>query len=327
MEWLSADSWPHCAAVQQRQVFAGIQFLHLEAAEAISSFWEDPAPPKKDFPRTLQGFEQLPLARLSFVADGLTVHPPHLPSEADVALAEGIEHLGFALSYSEEKGTGFFRVFQERKAMTLLVQEGLLAERTLRRVRAALFRTVSMILVHVKEGSFPHLLDQLNQLAKGQPEIPDNSHDVLGNYIAGLKRMALRLTPQNADQFLDATAGAEVAKLPLMEEAARYVFHGYDMAETGVAQHVAADAGRKAALRLGGLAQMTAAMQHNKCSALQAAMGKEEDALDFLIDLLSIGQPAVTQAVAEVIVCGPLLSQLHVLAALVWFEYVGWGCR
>ena len=62
---------------------------------------------------------------------------------------------------------------------------------------------------------------------------------------------------------------------------------------------------------------MTTAMQHNKCSALQAAMGKEEeppfpacdarsrasyyfraaqDALDFLIDLLSIGQPAVTQA-------------------------------
>ena len=94
--------------------------------------------------------------------------------------------------------------------------------------------------VEVKEGSFPHLLDQLNQLAKGQhrarlrwvllerpvaiislirprPEIPDNSHDVLatfpgspkqkaskltfsateGNYIAGLKRMALRLTPQS----------------------------------------------------------------------------------------------------------------------------------
>ncbi|CAE7939802.1 pncA, partial [Symbiodinium necroappetens] len=83
------------------------------------------------------------------------------------------------LSYSEEKGTGFFRAFQERKAMALLVQEGLLAERTLRRVRAALFRTVSMILVNVKEESFPHLLDQLNQLAMGQPEIPDNSHDVL----------------------------------------------------------------------------------------------------------------------------------------------------
>ncbi|CAE7793590.1 pncA, partial [Symbiodinium necroappetens] len=212
-------------------------------------------------------------------------------------------------------------------AMTLLVQEGLLAERTLRRVRAALFRTV-------KEGSFPHLLDQLNQLAKGQPEIPDNSHDVLGNYIAALKRMALRLTPQNADQFLDATAGAEVAKLPLMEEAARYVFHGYDMAETGSrvvclcllqAQNPRVHGAAVEVLRSTLLptlaerlhcawAQMTTAMQHNKCSALQAAMGKEEDALDFLIDLLSIGQPAVTQAVAEVIVCGPLLSQLHVLA-------------
>ncbi|CAE7573179.1 unnamed protein product [Symbiodinium microadriaticum] len=372
MEWLSADPWPQCAAVQQRQAFAGIQFLHLEAAEAVSSFWEDPAPPKKDFPRTREGFEQL----LSFVADGLTVHLPHLNSEAD-ALAEGIEHLGFALSYSEEKGTGFFRVFQERKAMTLLVQEGLLAERTLRRVRAALFRTVSMILVNVKEGSFPHLLDQLNQLAKGQPEIPDQSHDVLGNYIAALKRMALRLTAQNADQFLDATAGPEVAKLPLMEEAARYVFHGYDMAETGsrvvclctsaelglkppaskepscascsrrgLEEHLAAEAGRQAALRLGGLAriiggscdegvcgqrvdrteaQMLTAMQHKQCSALQAAMAKEEDALDFLVDLLSLGQPAVTQAVAEVIVCGPLFSQLHVLATPVWFGYVGVG--
>ncbi|CAE7627040.1 unnamed protein product, partial [Symbiodinium sp. KB8] len=346
------------------------------AAAAVSSFWEDPAPPKKDFPRTKEGFEQL----LSFVADGLTVHLPHLNSEAD-ALAEGIEHLGFALSYSEEKGTGFFRVFQERKAMTLLVQEGLLAERTLRRVRAALFRTVplglvnrSMILVNVKEGSFPHLLDQLNQLAKGQPEIPDQSHDVLGNYIAALKRMALRLTEQNADQFLDATAGPEVAKLPLMEEAARYVFHGYDMAETGLLQaknprvhgaaveaaawrssnlscwsghaagleqHIAADAGRKAAVRLGGLARVTvevfwdegvcgqhvdrteaqtaAAMrQREDRGAVRAAMAKEQDVLDFLVDLLSLGQPAVTQAVAAVIVCGPLLSQLHVLAAPVW---------
>ncbi|CAE7856396.1 unnamed protein product, partial [Symbiodinium sp. KB8] len=324
MEWLSADPWPQCAAVQQRQAFAGIQFLHLEAAEAVSSFWEDPAPPKKDFPRTREGFEQL----LSFVADGLTVHLPHLNSEAD-ALAEGIEHLGFALSYSEEKGTGFFRVFQERKAMTLLVQEGLLAERTLRRVRAALFRTVSMILVNVKEGSFPHLLDQLNQLAKGQPEIPDQSHDVLGNYIAALKRMALRLTAQNADQFLDATAGPEVAKLPLMEEAARYVFHGYDMAETGSRVVclclLQAKNPRATGLQLGApricragramqQAQMLTAMQHKQCSALQAAMAKEEDALDFLVDLLSLGQPAVTQAVAEVIVCGPLFSQLHVLA-------------
>ncbi|CAE7565551.1 unnamed protein product, partial [Symbiodinium microadriaticum] len=328
MEWLSADPWPQCAAVQQRQAFAGIQFLHLEAAAAVSSFWEDPAPPKKDFPRTKEGFEQL----LSFVADGLTVHLPHLNSEAD-ALAEGIEHLGFALSYSEEKGTGFFRVFQERKAMTLLVQEGLLAERTLRRVRAALFRTVSMILVNVKEGSFPHLLDQLNQLAKGQPEIPDQSHDVLGNYIAALKRMALRLTEQNADQFLDATAGPEVAKLPLMEEAARYVFHGYDMAETGsrvvclctsaelglklpepsLEQHIAADAGRKAAVRLGGLARVTVEVFWDEGVCGQH-VDRTEDVLDFLVDLLSLGQPAVTQAVAAVIVCGPLLSQLHVLA-------------
>ncbi|OLP84456.1 hypothetical protein AK812_SmicGene34667 [Symbiodinium microadriaticum] len=315
MEWLSADPWPQCAAVQQRQAFAGIQFLHLEAAEAVSSFWEDPAPPKKDFPRTREGFEQLPLTRLSFVADGLTVHLPHLNSEADVALAEGIEHLGFALSYSEEKGTGFFRVFQERK---------------------------------VKEGSFPHLLDQLNQLAKGQHRArlrwallerpvaiiflirPRNVQrtfikaDLLplrateGNYIAALKRMALRLTAQSA------TAGP-VAKLPLMEEAARYVFHGYDMAETGLEQHIAADAGRKAAVRLGGLARVTveaqtaAAMrQREDRGAVRAAMAKEQDVLDFLVDLLSLGQPAVTQAVAAVIVCGPLLSQLHVLAAPVW---------
>ena len=106
----------------------------------------------------------------------------------------------------------------------------------------------------------------------------------------------------------------------------------------GVEQHVAAKTGRKAAWRLGGLAriiggscdegvcgqhvdrteaQMLTAMQHKQCSALQAAMAKEEeppfpacdararasyyfraaqDALDFLVDLLSIGQPAVTQA-------------------------------
>ena len=94
------------------------------------------------------------LPRLSFVADGLTVHPPHLPSEADVAgsvmqssrtsslkaahegprrrdrasrlratrLPDHLPTLSTAptglrrLSYSEEKGTGFFRVFQERKA-------------------------------------------------------------------------------------------------------------------------------------------------------------------------------------------------------------------
>ncbi|CAE7348633.1 pncA [Symbiodinium sp. CCMP2456] len=329
MEWLSADPWPHCAAVQQRQALDGSQFLHLEAAEAVSAFWEDPAPPKKDFPRTLQGFEQL----LSFVAERLTTNLPHLPSEAD-ALAEGIEHLGFALSYSEEKGTGFFRVFQERQAMTLLVQQGLLARHTLRRVRAALFRAVAMILVNVKEESFPHLLHQLNQLVKGQPEIPDKSQDVLGQYIAALKRMALRLTPQNVDLFLDATAGPEVARLPLMEEAVRYVFHGYDMAETGSrvvclcllqaknprVHGAAVEVLRstllpKLAERLHcAWAQMATAMQKDKPSALQAALTMEQDALDFVIDLLSLAQPAVTQAVAELIVCGPLLSQLHVLA-------------
>ena len=117
---------------------------------------------------------------------------------------------------------------------------------------------------------------------------------------------------------------------------------------------------------------MAAAMQHGKCDALKAAMAKEQDpatlhlvnarsraphyvsaaqdVLDFLVDLLSLGQPAVTQAspaarcvfgvcfagvsacqaVAAVIVCGPLLSQLHVLATPVWLGYVGmgmgWGC-
>ena len=148
MEWLSADPWPQCAAVQQRQAFAGIQFLHLEAAEAVSSFWEAQGRDGHDllhvgsFSR-LQGSGSsqkgrglvLPiwvrqctlwlcrifhehgkassscrspgdtvcasmrvharacpfcrasqcLPRLSFVADGLTVHLPHLNSEADVA--------------------------------------------------------------------------------------------------------------------------------------------------------------------------------------------------------------------------------------------------
>ena len=88
------------------------------------------------------------------MADGLTVHLPHLNSEADVAgsvkqssrtsslrtahegpgrrdrasrlratrLSDHLPILSTApsglqrLSYSEEKGTGFFRVFQERKA-------------------------------------------------------------------------------------------------------------------------------------------------------------------------------------------------------------------
>ncbi|CAE7944873.1 pncA, partial [Symbiodinium necroappetens] len=62
-------------------------------------------------------------------------------------------------------------------------------------------------------------------------------------------------------------------------------------------------------------AQIAAAMQQGKCDAIQAAMAKEQDVLDFLVDLLSLGQPAVTQAVAAAIVCGPLLFQLHVLAA------------
>ncbi|CAE7227026.1 pncA [Symbiodinium sp. CCMP2592] len=338
------------------------------AVEAVSSLWEDPAPPQKDFPRTLEGFEKL----LSLVADGLTRSLPHLPSQAD-ALAEQIEHLGFALSYSEEKGTGFFRVFQERKVMALLVQHGLLAQHTLRRVRAALFRTV-------KDESFPHLLDQLNQLAQGQPEIPDKSQDVLGNYIAALKRMALRLTPQNADQFLDVRAlgvsqdfegrdllsslpsasprpqlalrlfaralevhrlltARQGAKLPLMEEAgisaARYVFHGYDMAQIGsrvvclcllksknprvhgaAVEVLTSKLLPELAERLHcAWAQMATAMQQDNSSALQAALAKEKDVLDFITDLVSLGQPAVTQAVAELIVCGPLLSQLHVLAA------------
>ena len=159
----------------------------------------------------------------------------------------------------------------------------------------------------------------------------------------------------------------------------------------GLEQHIAADAGRKAAVRLGGLARVTvevfwdegvcgqhvdrteaqtaAAMrQREDRGAVRAAMAKEQDpatlhlvmparsraphhvsaaqdVLDFLVDLLSLGQPAVTQAspaarcvfgvcfagvsagqaVAAVIVCGPLLSQLHVLAAPVWFGYVGVG--
>ncbi|CAE7390386.1 pncA, partial [Symbiodinium sp. CCMP2456] len=219
-------------------------------------------------------------------------------------------------------------------AMTLLVQQGLLARHTLRRVRAALFRAVSMILVNVKEESFPHLLEQLNELAKGQPEIPDKSHDVLGSYIAALKRMALRLTEENADQFLDAPAGPEAAKLPLMEEAARYVFHGYDMAETGsrvvclcllqaknprvhgaAVEVLTSQLLPKLAERLrSAWAQMATAMQQDKAGALQAAIAKEQDVLDFVVDLLSLGQPAVTEAVAAGIVCGPLLSQLHVLA-------------
>ncbi|CAE7227016.1 pncA [Symbiodinium sp. CCMP2592] len=380
------------------------------AVEAVSSLWEDPAPPQKDFPRTLEGFEKL----LSLVADGLTTSLPHLPSQAD-ALAEQIEHLGFALSYSEEKGTGFFRVFQERKVMALLVQHGLLAQHTLRRVRAALFRTVAMILVNVKDESFPHLLDQLNQLAQGQhrprlrwvfggtaggDRFPDPAEardpgqvsgcarqvprireiikaDLIfrateGNYIAALKRMALRLTPQpdahradrfdrNADQFLDVRVlgvsqdfeGRDLlsslpsasprpqlgAKLPLMEEAdisaARYVFHGYDMAQIGsrvvclcllksknprvhgaAVEVLTSKLLPELAERLHcAWAQMATAMQQDNSSALQAALAKEKDVLDFITDLVSLGQPAVTQAVAELIVCGPLLSQLHVLAA------------
>ncbi|CAE7392766.1 pncA, partial [Symbiodinium sp. CCMP2456] len=185
-----------------------------------------------------------------------------------------------------------------------------------------------MILVNVKEESFPHLLDQLNELAKGQPEIPDKSHDVLGSYIAALKRMALRLTSENADQFLDA------ARLPLMEEAARYVVHGYDMAETGsrvvclcllqaknprvhgaAVEVLTSQLLPKLAERLrSAWAQMATAMQQDKAGALQAAIAKEQDVLDFVVDLLSLRQPAVTQAVAAGIVCGPLLSQLHVLA-------------
>ena len=76
--------------------------------------------------------------------------------------------------------------------------------------------------VEVKEGSFPHLLDQLNQLAKGQhrarprwvllerplggdhfpdpAEAGDPGLPLLateGNYIAALKPMALRLTAQS----------------------------------------------------------------------------------------------------------------------------------
>ncbi|CAE7943353.1 unnamed protein product, partial [Symbiodinium necroappetens] len=62
-------------------------------------------------------------------------------------------------------------------------------------------------------------------------------------------------------------------------------------------------------------AQMSTAMrQREDRGAVRAAMAKEQDVLDFLVDLLSLGQPAVTQAVATVIVCGPLLSQLRVLA-------------
>ena len=99
-----------------------------------------------------RAFQCLP--RLSFVADGLTVHLPHLNSEADVAgsvkqssrtsslrtahegpgrrdrasrlratrLSDHLPLLSTApsglrrLSYSDEKGTGFFRLFQERKA-------------------------------------------------------------------------------------------------------------------------------------------------------------------------------------------------------------------
>ncbi|CAE7227020.1 pncA [Symbiodinium sp. CCMP2592] len=380
--------------------FINFDSARKEAVEAVSSLWEAQprhghavaVPAVQDFPRTLEGFEKLPVARLSLVADGLTTSLPHLPSQADVALAEQIEHLGFAspgcqlegsgLSYSEEKGTGFFRVFQERKVMALLVQHGLLAQHTLRRVRAALFRTV-------KDESFPHLLDQLNQLAQGQhrprlrwvfggtaggDRFPDPAEardpgqvsgcarqvprireiikaDLIfrateGNYIAALKRMALRLTPQpdahradrfdrNADQFLDATAGPEGAKLPLMEEAARYVFHGYDMAQIGsrvvclcllksknprvhgaAVEVLTSKLLPELAERLHcAWAQMATAMQQDNSSALQAALAKEKDVLDFITDLVSLGQPAVTQAVAELIVCGPLLSQLHVLAA------------
>ena len=71
--------------------------------------------------------------------------------------------------------------------------------------------------VEVKEGSFPHLLDQLNQLAKGQhrarlrwallerpvaiiflirprPEIPDQSHDVLAKFPGIFNEHSSKLT-------------------------------------------------------------------------------------------------------------------------------------
>jgi len=59
---------------------------------------------------------------------------------------------------------------------------------------------------------------------------------------------------------------------------------------------------------------MAKAMHKDSSGALQAALTMEQDVLNLLIDLLGLRQPAVTQAVAELIVCGPLLSQLHVLA-------------
>ncbi|CAE7227064.1 pncA, partial [Symbiodinium sp. CCMP2592] len=119
-----------------------------------------------------------------------------------------------------------------------------------------------------------------------------------------------------------------------MEEAMRYVFHGYDMAETGARMVCLCLLQSKSPLVHGAAvevlrsqllpklaerlhcawAQMAKAMHKDSSGALQAALTMEKDVLDLVIDLLGLRQPAVTQAVAELIVCGPLLSQLHVLA-------------
>ncbi|CAE7227060.1 pncA [Symbiodinium sp. CCMP2592] len=318
------------------------------------------------------------LPRLRLVSEGLTERVPHLNSTANVACSasssSASRHPATSarrakhhpplppspgrLSFSEEKHAGFFR------GLMLLVQHGLLAKHTLRRVRHALFRTLplgpAILLVHrVRDDTFDAMLasGELHLLAKGQhrarPEIPDNSHDALGYYIAALKRMALRLTREpdahrakciaqctrvkaasdGGGRRLcvgivrgieeDRVAGYEIRlprlrhgrdRPPAVKESSRH-WDALDVVSKCDLAVLRSQLLPKLAERLHcAWAQMAKAMHKDSSGALQAALTMEKDVLDLVIDLLGLRQPAVTQAVAELIVCGPLLSQLHVLA-------------
>ncbi|CAE7038410.1 TT9 [Symbiodinium natans] len=292
------------------------------------SFWEA---------KTNQNVFPLNRAELAPVLEcaraGLTCALPHTNAQAD-ALVDYIHQIGAALGHSEDNGGDLFAYFVENEGLETLVN-GLLAFETLERVRVQLWQTVSITLVNAKEEAFLSILHggAYNRLLCAQPELPTDDSEAL--YVHLMKRLAMRVTSETAEWLLmPAAADSDSVCLPVMMEAARFIFHSENLARTGArvtclsmlkiknlrVQAAATEVFYdfvlpRVADRLQSVwAEAAVAAREEDAAAFRAAAEREEDALDFVVELLGLGLPWVTQAVADAVVAGLLLPQLFVLA-------------
>jgi len=299
------------------------------------SFWEAKEP-QNAFP--LNRAELAPV--LECVKAGLTKGTkmfPGVPSQAD-ALVEYIHQTGAALAFSEENGRDLFGLFAEYQGVDMLV-DGLLAFETLDRVRVQLLQTLSILLVNVRKPTFHYVLQTgaYNRLLRGKPYLPDGDAEAL--YMNIQKRLAMNVDEQAAELLLMTVGHGEdeapTVHLPLMTEAIGFLFNDENLARTGARvvclsmlkmKNAEVRAAALEVLEESLLPVLAAALQTSWAdiaaaarvgdeAAFRAATCSEEDILEFIGEMLCLGLPGVTQAIADTIVAELLLPQLFVLAA------------